>query len=379
MTRRLTLAGRTFEVAGDPDDLYYLALEDGVVFEDDVLALLKKVVPRDAIIADVGANIGVNTMALAHLAPDGHVHSFEPDPTARTFLEENIEANSINNVSVHPVALGEAAGSATMYHNREFLAGSMVVDQADETFRDYLTTARTPGAERLRGEFIDVDCTTLDAVVDKLALDRLDVLKIDTEGYDIDVLRGARRTIESLKPVVVVEFASLALTAHRRMLPGDALREIRESFDHVFLIQVGGRLWEITSDDDAFVFLHQNATMRPVQDLVCVSDGSRLMDEVVATAGALVEGSPQAEHLALLEAELGDVRAALAGADDMLVEVRNKLDDVTKERDWEHARANDLQRELNAIRETLSWRITRPLRAMKGITRRGDEDGRSRR
>ena len=88
------------------------------LYELDTLRLLRAFLKPGDHFVDCGANIGYFTFAAVKaVGPAGRVDAFEPDPVNRARLEENLAANgSPANVHVHPVALSDHSGEATLYH-----------------------------------------------------------------------------------------------------------------------------------------------------------------------------------------------------------------------------------------------------------------------
>jgi len=132
-------------------------------------------------VVDVGANIGETSMLAAQgVGSTGKVFALEPHPGNYRRMISNLALNSFTNITPIQVALGDAEGSAMMDEPRHDNAGAHRV----------ATTGSIP-----------VRVTTLDA----LALDRVDVLKVDTEGYETRVVRGGRSTIARSRPVMFIE------------------------------------------------------------------------------------------------------------------------------------------------------------------------------
>jgi FkbM family methyltransferase len=157
--------------------------------EIEDVSLLKRLTHPGATVFDVGANVGAFTLPLARLVgPGGAVHAFEPHPGVRERLARNVALNNLRNVTLSPVALGAAPGRAVLY-------GSTTANQARSSLRP------GPGLER------ELECVieTLDNYVDAARLQRLDLVKIDTEGADYLVLSGARGALGAHKPCVYCE------------------------------------------------------------------------------------------------------------------------------------------------------------------------------
>jgi FkbM family methyltransferase len=343
--RHPVVCGQPLAISGDPADLYFAALADGLPVADPVLDLLPRLVTdNESVVVDVGANLGLHALALARLAAKGRVYAFEPAPQAAAFLAENVEANGAHQVTVCQSGMGAEPGMLELFVNGEFLAGSLTLDAAAPVLRAHLGGAHRDGGQPA---IVRVPRTTLDDFAREADLHRLDLVKIDTEGHDLHVLTGGRKVIDQLRPAVLVEFASFALTMHAQTLPADALGAIREMFDRVFVLEPAGRLREIAEPVDAWRLLHENATSRPVQDLLCLFDDHPAVAVAEDLAFRDAPGAP---------AGTGSVPAHMPG--------------VERQVAVERERADRLSAEIAAIHRTLSWRITRPLRAVRRLTRR---------
>jgi FkbM family methyltransferase len=168
--------------------------------DDDVRdALLARVRP-DATVLDVGANVGWWTVPLARrlAAGGGRVIAFEPVPANRARLEWAIAANAVGaQVLVAPVALGDAPGELGMWlKSEETGAGSGTAA---------LVTG--DGPTHLR-----VPVVTLDAWTAERGLTRCDLMKLDIEGAELMMLRGAERFIAAARPLIFGEFEAYWLS-----------------------------------------------------------------------------------------------------------------------------------------------------------------------
>jgi FkbM family methyltransferase len=137
-------------------------------------------------VLDVGANIGVFTVALARMVtPAGSVLAFEPQQGVFDILSSNIESNCLNNITLYQSGVGRKAGSLS------------VPDQ------DYDTAGNFGGVE------LSTDTNTGKPIeittIDSLGLTACHFIKIDVEGMEAEVLAGATNTITKLRPVLFVE------------------------------------------------------------------------------------------------------------------------------------------------------------------------------
>lgn len=156
-------------------------------FYEPELNSLSRYLPPGGIFVDVGANYGIYTLVAARIVgPSGRVLSFEPASEAHNILLQNIALNGLSNVSTYRCALSEKHCSAVLYQ------------YPDPSRNSFVRTAEVRGREA-------IIVRTLDEVSAELDLDRLDYLKIDTEGADALVLRGAKHTIEKYRPVIQFE------------------------------------------------------------------------------------------------------------------------------------------------------------------------------
>ena len=176
-------------------DAYYPQFSD--IYPDAELQtkrwLMRNARP-DWVALDIGAHIGVYSIVLSRLLTNGTVHSFEPTETVR-MLRENLAAHGCANVAVHEVALGARSG-----------------DIDEPIYRIW-------GAEPDRRSY---HFSTVDDFVRSAGLTRLDFVKIDVDGFDLNVLEGAAETLARHDPWVVVELNHALATRGRSV--GEALR-----------------------------------------------------------------------------------------------------------------------------------------------------------
>lgn len=158
---------------------------------EEELWFLRRLIDLDnpASIVDVGANIGIFTLPLAKmLAQKGiTVIAFEPQPFIFRNLCANLALNDIVNVDVWPFAVGSE--SSTLYFNRpnygakgNFGGVGMVKEKTDNT--------------------ASVPCVTLDHA---LGEHTIQLLKIDVEGMELEVIKGADRIIKTSRPIIYCE------------------------------------------------------------------------------------------------------------------------------------------------------------------------------
>lgn len=215
-----------------PTRLRYVDSPESTVRNDarQIRLLRDSVRPGDFVV-DVGGNVGQYAVLLAALVgPTGRVVTFEPSSRARAILEKNLELNDFGGrVKVEPMALFDRDGSHTFYTRGEHSMASL--ERAG-----FGTTA----------DATDIDVTTVPtATLDSyLAEQRLPApawIKIDAEGAEINILRGANNTLRLSSRIVCelhpyawpsfgttfADLKSIVLAAGRTMRPlDDAATEV---------------------------------------------------------------------------------------------------------------------------------------------------------
>jgi FkbM family methyltransferase len=170
--------------------------------EHAVFRVLRERVQPPFCIFDVGANAG-QFLAMAERELAGHefhVHSFEPSPVAFARLRRAANGHT----SLNNVALGRAAGTATLY------ASAAGIETAS-LFRRQLAHFGIADAGAVRE---DVPVTTLDAYCEHAEVRRIDLLKIDAEGAELNILHGGERMFrEGRIALVMFEFGGANIDA----------------------------------------------------------------------------------------------------------------------------------------------------------------------
>jgi FkbM family methyltransferase len=138
---------------------------------------------------DVGANIGLTTLALAaRVGPTGRVHAFEPNPELVVLLERSLRHNRVTNARLHAVALGAAAGRLDLHvPPRNAGEGSLARNR------------EVPGCRR-----VSVPVRTLTEVMEEEGIGAVRLVKIDVEGFELQVLQGALPILAARPPAAIL-------------------------------------------------------------------------------------------------------------------------------------------------------------------------------
>ncbi len=182
-----------------PNDFYIGSslLEYGEFSELEV-AVYRQLLGQGQHVVEVGANIGALTVALAQLVgPQGQVSAFEPQPNVFKLLNANLALNELWHVQVFQAAVGREAGMVEV----DVLAPSAVFNIGSyrvlkEVGEPSLSPEATPRT-------VAVPLVTLDAW--SVGQRPIDFIKIDAEGMELDVLKGAEHVLRKHRPLLQVE------------------------------------------------------------------------------------------------------------------------------------------------------------------------------
>ena len=161
------------------------AICDDGWYEPDTVQVFSTLLRPGAVFLDVGAAFGQYTLLASRAVGDtGRVYAFEPDPVSFGLLCGNVKRNRLGNVTTAQIALGDAAGALDLY------IGSP----------DNLGTTSLSRPYNHTGQTVRVDVVPLDQ-----CLERVDLIKIDVEGAESLVIRGAEKVLAT-RPTLVIEF-----------------------------------------------------------------------------------------------------------------------------------------------------------------------------
>lgn len=181
------------------------------------LAYLERILLPGGVFIDVGANFGVYTLVASKLVgTSGRVIAFEPTAQSFAILRQNIALNRFSNVLAFQLALSQTSGKAWLYHARDPVGNSL---GKDPLWRE-------------EGEEVQIEA--LDNLLEENGIDRVDGIKIDVEGAEELVLRGATRCLTTQSPIIIFEFNPGC--AARLGLSPDGARNFLQSLGYEFVV-----------------------------------------------------------------------------------------------------------------------------------------------
>jgi FkbM family methyltransferase len=178
----------------------------GSLYEPDITIFLMRVLQRGDCFVDVGANIGFFTIIAAQLVGgEGAVYAFEPELENFKRLCLNMALNALSNVKPFQAAVGDANSVTNLYINRDNDGGHALWDPGAHSFNQL---------SRESVQLQQTELLTIDSVFNRKdeILPRIKIIKIDTEGYEHNVIVGALETIRQHRvPFILAEINRLGL------------------------------------------------------------------------------------------------------------------------------------------------------------------------
>ena len=158
-------------------------------FRDKSLDKLFSLCAKGNTIIDIGANIGYTILNFAKLVGhEGAIFGFEPDPINFERCNHNIVQNNFTNIHLSKCGLGESMGKFLLHvpspQNR---GGNRIIN------------------EKTEGETNVIEVITLDDFVRQKQINKIDLIKIDVEGYELKILKGGESTLKKFKPTLFIE------------------------------------------------------------------------------------------------------------------------------------------------------------------------------
>jgi len=164
--------------------------------QDNFLFLKEKIKPGNTCL-DIGAHIGIYAVYMAKYG--AHVFSFEPTPSSFVLLKKMVDINGCaGKVILSKQAVAASTGKTSFYLNRSLLSANDTTRIAEANSLVYVDFGKTISKEK-----IEVDTVSIDDFAEANQL-VIDFIKIDAEGAELDVLKGAAKTMKKDRPAGIV-------------------------------------------------------------------------------------------------------------------------------------------------------------------------------
>lgn len=215
-------------------------------FENENIDLLNKILSNGMNVIDVGANIGLYSLLFGKKIGDkGKVFSFEPSPEAFYRLKQNVNLNQLKNIKIYNIGLSDRITKSKFYLCE------------DDAYNSLGTKPMMPIINE-----IEIELTTIDEFLKKENIKNIDLIKIDTEGADYLILKGAEKLLESEKaPILFCEY--------NRAVEGGFLHKTEDMY--YFLVKMGYEIFEIKKGK----LLKFDIIRSEASDIICIKSNHK--------------------------------------------------------------------------------------------------------
>ncbi|MBA3238582.1 MAG: FkbM family methyltransferase [Parachlamydiaceae bacterium] len=170
-------------------------IKQGVEWEGHIHQQFKKYVKPGSVVLDIGGHIGTHALNLSKIVgEEGQVHVFEPQGKMFCELAINMYLNRCNNVVLHHNALGIEEKWIEMFIPKEAWVENLASDFINQGHGTVTESPENFGGDRAKMIRLD-----------DLNLNNISFIKMDVEGYEMNVIKGGIETIKSNKPIMIVE------------------------------------------------------------------------------------------------------------------------------------------------------------------------------
>jgi len=219
-------------------------------YEPETTNLLKNLVKPGMVVIDVGAHVGYYTLLAARQTGNlGKVYSFEPAPSNYALLAKNIETTGYENIEARQAAVSSSAGSLDFHWVTQFSGTHSLHHRGFHA-----------------GGVITVDVVSIDGFLEEIGWPKIDVIKVDAEGSELDVLTGMRQLLDHQKNLeMIIEF-----------FPSELRNAGKEPSALICFLDQSGFVVQHISDDDGLVPFKQDEMQETIEHLITYGDSINL-------------------------------------------------------------------------------------------------------
>lgn len=206
-------------------------------------------------IIDVGANIGYYTVLLADkVGKSGKVYAFEPDKVNFEILKKNIEVNNLKNVIVVNAGVGSKNETKTLYKSEENLGDHKLYETHPPCGHPPLKKG---------GQNYSIKEFTKIVKLDDFIKEPIDLIKIDTQGWEPEVIEGAKKIISKNKPIMFLEYSPASYQIAK--LDGQKMiKSLRKIYKNIWWI-------------DEWLYIYKNLKQKEI-DKICATNKTGYAD-----------------------------------------------------------------------------------------------------
>ena len=208
-TKSVLIGNERFNITGISDsDPYFIEIIDN--FEPEFMRFCRDFMREDDVCIDIGANLGLKTLLFAQHVPNGRVIAVEPSPSVVQLLERNVRGCGKLNITIVKAAVADIDGTVGFLDDSAW--GSI-----------------SAGGIR-------VPVWQLSTLLSELDLGRVDLVKIDVEGYEWPILKNSLDILNQYRTLVLLEFNAWCQIESNNS-PKEFSEWILSNFAHVFMLR----------------------------------------------------------------------------------------------------------------------------------------------
>jgi FkbM family methyltransferase len=216
-------------------------------YELPTLKLIRRLLKSSYTVFDIGANVGYTSLIFAKFIGDtGKIYGFEPEIKNYDTFVKNINLNKLINVYPQKFAVADDNKTIKLYLSK---------NENDGIHSTLLHT------DTLSENYEEVDAIKIDDFVQKNNIDIINFVKIDVEGAEIDVIRGMKKVMKELKPIIILELVA-SLQKLKNLTTSEFKKILFNEYDYYpYIITDKGYLKKVDLDSehesDNVVFIHR--------------------------------------------------------------------------------------------------------------------------
>lgn len=215
--------------------------------------ILYSLIESDAVIFDIGANIGWHSLSMAKENSSAKIYAFEPIKQIYDSLIRNIEINCAN-IKAFNLGFSDSVKNAEFYYDNEYCSRSSTANLSEEN-------VATKSCQ----------LTTIDRFIESRNINNLDLIKCDVEGHELFVYKGAIKSIRRFKPIIFSEMLR-KWAAKFDYHPNDIIDLLgSEGYDCYSISDIGLKKFGRMNQDSIetnFVFLHHDYHKNKLKDKI---------------------------------------------------------------------------------------------------------------
>lgn len=160
-------------------------------YEPEVVYVISEVLKQGSIFADIGAHIGYHTLIARNMIGDsGKIYSVEANAENYRMLCDNVSINAYENIQCVNAIVSDVDGQGNLFINRDNDGGHSLWDCSQLNWNQATNKNR---------KMIMMPSITIDTLMDHFSIPHIDLIKIDTEGAELSILKGAKKALQDGK------------------------------------------------------------------------------------------------------------------------------------------------------------------------------------